>query len=156
MKLETKVTPWLGFNHQAEEAARFYTSIIPDSRILSVTKNPGTEDPLVVQFELGGLPVYALNAGQDWKFTTAFSFSVSCDDQAELDRLWAALSEGGEEVECGWVTDRFGLSWQVVPAALPKYLDPATPERSARVLKAVWSMAKLDIATIEAAYHGND
>ncbi|MGE9296479.1 MAG: VOC family protein, partial [Puniceicoccales bacterium] len=91
MKLETKVTPWLGFNQQAEEAARFYTSIIPDSRIISVTKNPGTNDPLVVQFELGGLPVYALNAGQDWQFTTAFSFSVSCDDQEELDRLWAAL-----------------------------------------------------------------
>jgi len=155
MKLETKVTPWLGFNQQAEEAARFYTSIIPDSQIISVTKNPGTNDPLVVQFELGGLPVYALNAGQDWQFTTAFSFSVSCDDQEELDRLWAALSEGGQEVQCGWVTDKYGLSWQVVPAALPKFLNPATPDRAARVLQAVWSMVKLDIAKLEAAYRGD-
>ncbi|MDP0490429.1 MAG: VOC family protein [Verrucomicrobiota bacterium JB023] len=156
MKLETKVTPWLGFNDQAEEAARYYTSIIPNSRILSITKNPGTDDPLVVQFELGGLPVSALNAGQDWRFTTAFSLSVSCDDQEELDRLWAALSKGGEEVECGWVTDKFGLSWQVVPAALPKFLDPTTPEKAARVLQAVWTMKKLDIAKLEAAYRGDE
>lgn len=155
MQITTKVTPWLGFKDQAEEAARFYTSIIPNSRIHSVTKNPGTGEPLVVQFELGGLPVSALNAGQDWKFTTAFSFSVACDDQAELDRLWSALSEGGAEMECGWVTDKFGLSWQIVPAVLPRYLDPATPERAARVLQAVWSMTKLDIAALEAAYSDN-
>jgi len=156
MKLTSKVTPWLGFNNQAEEAARFYTSIIPDSRIHSVTYKPGTEAPLVVQFQLGGLPVYALNTGQDWKFTTAFSFSVSCDDQEELDRLWEELSKDGEEMECGWVTDKYGLSWQVVPAALPKYLDPATPERAARVLNAVWSMVKIDIETLDAAYAGNE
>lgn len=152
MKLETKVTPWLGFNNQAEEAARFYTSIIPDSKIHSITKNPGTDNPLVVAFELAGLPVYALNAGQDWEFTTAFSFSVSCEDQEELDQIWAALSEEGQEVQCGWVTDKYGLSWQVVPAKLPTYLDPSTPDRAARVLQAVWGMVKLDIATLEAAY----
>ncbi|MDQ8184016.1 VOC family protein [Pelagicoccus sp. SDUM812002] len=156
MKLETKVTPWLGFNNKAEEAARFYTSIIPHSSIHSITKKPGTSDALVVKFELGGLPVYALNSGQDWKFSTAFSFSVGCDDQEELDHLWAALSEGGQEFECGWVTDKFGLSWQIVPARLSTYLDPSTPERATRVLHAVWGMVKLDIASLEAAYSENE
>lgn len=154
MKLKTKVTPWLGFNRQAEEAATFYTSLIPDSRILRVTRNPADDAVLVVAFELGGLPVYALNAGQDWPFTTAFSFSVGCDTQEEIDRLWAGLTEEGKEVQCGWLTDKYGLSWQIVPSQINEWIDGADPERSSRVLNAVWSMVKLDLPTLQAAYEG--
>lgn len=156
MKLNTKVTPWIGFESQAEEAAAFYTSLIPDSRILSTTKNPDDGKVLVVEFELGGLPVFALNSGQPWKHTEAFSLSVACDNQEELDRIWDALADGGEEVQCSWVVDRFGVHWQVVPAQLAGWITSSDTERVGRVLHAVWSMVKLDIATLQAAWDGDE
>ena len=154
MKLRTRVTPWLGFNGQAEEAANYYTSLIPDSAVLNTTRNPADGKVLVVEFELGGLPVFALNAGPDWKFTEAFSFSVACDTQAELDRLWDALCDGGKEVQCGWLVDRYGLSWQVVPSQITEWISSSDPERASRVLNAVWGMVKLDIPTLQAAFDG--
>ncbi|MDQ8201398.1 VOC family protein [Pelagicoccus sp. SDUM812003] len=156
MKLNTKVTPWLGFKNQAEEAAAFYTSLIPDSRVGKVRRNPANDEVLFVEFVLGGIPVCALNVGQDWEFTTAFSWSVACDTQEELDRIWNALCEGGKEVQCGWLEDRYGLSWQIVPAQLGQWMDDPDGERTSRVLNAVWSMVKLDIPTLQAAYEGRE
>jgi predicted 3-demethylubiquinone-9 3-methyltransferase (glyoxalase superfamily) len=154
MRIQTKVTPWLGFASQAEEAAKLYTSIIPDSRIVKVIRNPGDGSVLVVEFELGGLPVFSVNSGQEWKFSESFSFSVACDTQAELDRIWTALSTGGREVQCGWLVDRFGVSWQVVPSQIGAWLSDPDTEKSGRMFGAVMGMVKLDIAALKAAYEG--
>lgn len=154
MKLKSRVTPWLGFNDQAEEAAAFYTSLIPNSRITNINRNPNSGEVMVVEFELDGMPVCALNVGQDWNFTTAFSWSVSCETQEEIDRLWNALCDGGREIQCGWLEDRYGLSWQIVPAQLGEMMDSSNPERSARVFEALLGMVKLDMPTLQAAYKG--
>src|SRR5215472_8675652 len=126
-----KVTPFLWFDDQAEEAARFYVSLFPNSRIGNISRygdaGPGKAGSVMtVSFELDGLPVTALNGGPNYKFTEAVSFSVSCDDQAEVDHYWSALAgDGGQEGPCGWLKDRWGLSWQIVPNALPELLgDP--------------------------------
>ena len=152
MKLNTKVTPWLGYNSQAEEAAAFYVATIPESRHIRTVRNPASDAAMVVEFELGGLPIYALNAGQDWGFSPSFSLSVSCDSQDEIDRLWSALSEGGQEFQCGWLADRFGLSWQIVPARLSEWMRGAEPERAGRVMAALCAMTKLDVAALQTAY----
>ncbi|MCB1121152.1 MAG: VOC family protein [Verrucomicrobiae bacterium] len=156
MKIKTKVTPWLGFSGQAEEAANFYISLIPDSAIGKITRNPADGKVMVVEFTLGGLPVFALNGGPDWKFTEAFSFSVACDTQEELDRLWSALTDGGKEVQCGWLVDKYGLHWQIVPSQIMDWINPSDPERAMRVLNAVWSMVKLDIPTLQTAFEGKE
>lgn len=156
MSMQCKVTPWLGFNDQAEEAATFYTSLLPNSRIERISRNPADGYALVVEFVLGGLPVRALNARRDWQFTEAFSFSVACETQEEIDRLWDALTAGGREIQCGWLVDRFGVHWQIVPSQVCNWLSDPDPAKVARVLDPLTAMKKLNIAAMQAAYEGRD
>jgi predicted 3-demethylubiquinone-9 3-methyltransferase (glyoxalase superfamily) len=148
------ITPFLWFDNQAEEAAKFYTSIFKNSRIKQVTRYPeGTPGPagsvMVVSFELNGQEFTALNGGPMFQFTEAISLVVKCEDQKEIDYYWEKLTEGGKEVQCGWLKDKFGLSWQVVPASMGKLMS--SPEKSARVMAEVMKMVKLDLATMEKA-----
>ena len=157
----TSITPCLWFDGTAEEAASFYTSIFPDSRIDRVNRsaadNPSTKEGAVitVDFTLGGRPFIGLNGGPDFTFSEAISFSIDCKDQAEVDRYWAALTaNGGEPSQCGWLKDRFGVSWQVVPRRLTELL--ASPDRDAarRTMEAMLTMGKLDVVRLEAAAAG--
>jgi predicted 3-demethylubiquinone-9 3-methyltransferase (glyoxalase superfamily) len=157
----SKITPCLWFDGNAEEAAQFYISIFPDSRIDDVHRaaadNPSSvEDAvLTVDFTLAGASFMGLNGGPDFRFTEAISFSIDCEDQAEVDRYWIALQAGGgEESMCGWLKDRFGVSWQVVPRQLPEMLD--SPDRAAakRAMEAMLEMRKLDIAKLREAFEG--
>jgi predicted 3-demethylubiquinone-9 3-methyltransferase (glyoxalase superfamily) len=146
----------LWFDTEGEEAATFYTSLIPNSRIVDVT-HYGSAGPrpegmvMTVTFELNGQRFVALNGGPEYAFTPAVSFQVMCDSQEEIDRYWDALSDGGEPGPCGWLQDRFGLSWQIVPTALPRLLSTADAERSQRVMKAMLEMSKLEIEPLERA-----
>jgi predicted 3-demethylubiquinone-9 3-methyltransferase (glyoxalase superfamily) len=151
-----KITPWLWFDTQAEEAANFYTSVFPNSKVGEITRyGPAGPRPegmvMTVSFELDGQEVVGLNGGPEFTFTEAFSFQVRCEDQAEVDRYWSALSEGGEEGPCGWLKDRFGLSWQIVPTALFRLLDDPDRERSQRVMEAMLKMQKIEIDELEQA-----
>jgi predicted 3-demethylubiquinone-9 3-methyltransferase (glyoxalase superfamily) len=157
----SKISPCLWFNGQAEEAARFYVSLLPDSRIDYVQKNvidtPGIKEGgvLIVGFTLAGQTYQALNGNTHHaEFTHAISLSVDCRDQAEIDRLWDALTDGGEEVACSWLKDRYGVSWQIVPSVMPKFLADPDREKAARVMRAMMGMVKLDIAALQAAYDG--
>src|SRR3990172_12412639 len=137
-----KITPFLWFDHQAEEAMNFYISIFKNSKILSVTPGPnGTV--MSVSFELEGQEFMALNAGPQFKFTEAISFFVDCKTQAEVDELWAKLSEGGEEGRCGWVKDKYGLSWQIIPSALGELMGDKDIVKAKRVLEAMLQMNKI-------------
>lgn len=152
-----KITPFLWFDTQAGEAADFYVSVFPNSRILATTrysdKGPGPEGSIMtVVFELDGQEFTALNGGPVFRFNEAVSFVVNCETQEEIDSMWQKLTDGGKEVECGWLTDRYGLSWQVVPVALRQMLTDPDPTRSQRVMEAIMTMKKLDLATLEAAY----
>ena len=143
-----KVTPFLWFDSHAEEAAAFYTSLFPDSAVTKVTPGP-TGAALTVEFTLGGVPFVALNGGPHFKLTEAFSLSIDCETQAEVDDLWAKLSAGGEPGRCGWLKDRYGLSWQVVPGQVSRWLtDPAT---AGPVMQALMGMSKPDLAALRAA-----
>lgn len=149
-----RTSPCLWFDRQAEEAANFYVSVFPNARIKTITHyGEGAPLPagtvLTVSFELDGQDYLALNGGPIFQFSPAISLMVHCQDQAELDHFWHQLSEGGQTGQCGWLTDRFGLSWQVVPASLPHLM--ADPARAQRVIKVVMGMTKLDIAVLEAA-----
>jgi predicted 3-demethylubiquinone-9 3-methyltransferase (glyoxalase superfamily) len=144
-----KVTPFLWFDHQAEEAVGFYTSIFNNSKIETLTRygeaGPGPKGSVMtIAFELGGQKFTALNGGPHFKFTEAISFVVNCENQQEVDDMWAKLSDGGQEVECGWVKDKYGLSWQIVPIALIEMMQDADAERKERVMKA---MLKMKIST---------
>ena len=157
---DDKITSCLWFDTEGEEAAQFYCSLFPNSRIVGVS-HYGEAGPrpagtvLTVDFELDGRPYVALNGGPEFPFTEAVSFQISCVDQDEVDRFWKALTaDGGEEGPCGWVKDRFGLSWQVVPTALPELLSDPDPERANRAMAAMLQMKKLDIATLRAAADG--
>ena len=154
----SKVTPCLWFASEAEEAANFYVSLLPDSRIETVQRNnvdsPGGKagTVLVIEFVLGGQRFMALNGGMRMDYTHAVSFKIDCADQAEVDRLWdALLSGGGEPSRCGWLKDRYGLSWQIVPTALPKYLGGPDRAGAARAMQAMLKMVKLDIETLKRA-----
>ena len=154
----SKVTPCLWFDGQAEEAAAFYTSIFPDSRIDQVNRAPGDTPSgpegsvLTVDFTIAGEPFIALNGGPDFTFNEAISFSIDCEDQAEVDRYWEALVEGGGEYSvCGWLKDRFGVSWQVVPKILPELMNGPDRARAKRALDAMLKMTKLDVAKIREA-----
>ena len=156
-----KISPCLWFDANAEEAARFYTAIFPESRIDSIDRSPGEtpsgpkDSVLTVNFTLAGRSYIGLNGGPDFKFNEAISLSIDCDDQAEVDRYWTALlADGGEESVCGWLRDRFGLSWQVIPRRLPEMLKSADRAAAARALEAMLKMVKIDVATLERAYAG--
>jgi predicted 3-demethylubiquinone-9 3-methyltransferase (glyoxalase superfamily) len=154
-----KIVPCLWFNTEAEAAARFYTSIFKNSRILETTHygedGPGPKGSvLTVRFLLDGEEFLALNGGPEFKFNEAVSFVVNCDTQQEIDRFWQHLSEGGQQVECGWLKDKFGLSWQVVPTILPELLADQDAAKRDRVMKAILQMKKLDIAALEHAAQG--
>lgn len=157
MKMQ-KISPFLWFDNQAEEAVRFYTSIFPNSAIRATSyygdAGPGPKGSVMTMaFELDGQPFAALNGGPHFKFTEAISFVVNCDTQDEVDRCWEKLLEGGgQEVQCGWLKDRFGLSWQIVPTALIEMLRDPDPERTKRVMQAMFPMKKLDIAGLKRAY----
>jgi len=154
-----KITPFLWFDHQAEEAMNFYTSIFKNSKKLTVTRygdaGPGPNGSVMTAvFELNGQQFIALNGGPNFKFTEAISFVINCDTQEEIDYYWNKLLEGGKEQNCGWLKDKYGLSWQVVPANLGKLFDATDAARSQRVMKAMLKMMKFDIATLEKAYAG--
>jgi predicted 3-demethylubiquinone-9 3-methyltransferase (glyoxalase superfamily) len=149
------------FNGQAEEAANFYVSLVPDSRIDNVWRSPsdtpsGPEGSvLTVEFTLAGTKYLALNMGSENPFTQSISFQIFCQDQAEVDRLWAALTaNGGEEVACSWLTDRYGLSWQIVPNRLEELIKDPDPARAKRAMQAMMTMVKIDIAALERAVDG--
>jgi predicted 3-demethylubiquinone-9 3-methyltransferase (glyoxalase superfamily) len=156
----TKIVPHLWFVDQAVEAAHFYVSLFPDSRVDAVTPIPadtpsGPEGSVpVVEFTLAGQPFMAISAGPLDPFNHAISFMVNCDDQAEIDRLWDALATGGEIEMCGWLKDRYGLSWQIVPTEFADMMRDPDRARARRVTQAMLKMKKLDIAELRAAYHG--
>ena len=152
-----KITACLWFDDQAEEAVRFYTSLFKNSKIGEVTHyGEGAPRPkgsvLTVRFHLNGQEFLALNGGPVFKFTEAVSFIVNCPTQKEVDRLWDKLSQGGEKVQCGWLKDKYGLSWQIVPTVLSKMLSDPDPARAEKVLQAVLKMKKLDITGLKKAY----
>ncbi len=146
------VTPFLWFDNQSLEAAEFYVSIFPNSKVSSAYEPD--EKVVVVSFELDGQKVLALNGGPHFKLTEAFSFSVDCKDQAEVNYYWSKLSEGGEEVQCGWLKDKFGLSWQIVPRRFVELMGDPDPAKVKRVFDAMMTMVKLDIAMLEKAAEG--
>ena len=150
-----KITPFLWFDTQAEEAALLYTSIFKNSRINDVSRNGPDGAAFVVSFELDGQAVTALNGGPLFPFTEAFSFSVDCEDQAEVDYYWERLlAGGGQESQCGWLKDKFGLSWQIVPKPLGELTSGPDPDKARRVIAAMLKMVKLDLAELRWAYHG--
>ena len=155
-----KISPFLWYDTQAEEAANLYTSIFPNSKILAIARygdaGPGPKGSVMtVQFQLDGQEVIALNGGPIYKFTEAFSLSVDCKTQEEVDRYWTKLTaEGGQEGPCGWLKDKFGLSWQVIPTALQRYLGDPDRTRANRVMQAMMKMRKIVIADLDRAYAG--
>ena len=151
-----KINPCLWFDTQAEDAARFYTSVFPNSKLGRVLRFPeGGPRPagmvLTVEFELEGQPFVALNGGPEYRHSPAVSFCVECADQAEIDYYWDKLTAGGKPVMCGWLEDRYGVSWQVVPKGMDEYFSDKDPKRAERMMKAIHTMVKLDIAALEAA-----
>jgi len=155
-----KITPFLWFDNQAEAAAQFYTSIFKNSKILHVSRygdaGPGPKGSvMVVNFQLAGQEFTALNGGPLFKFSEAFSFVVNCENQKEIDEYWSKLtSGGGQESQCGWLKDKFGFSWQIVPTALGKLMGDKDPAKANRVMQSLLQMRKLDIAILEAAAAG--
>jgi predicted 3-demethylubiquinone-9 3-methyltransferase (glyoxalase superfamily) len=154
-----KITPFLWFDSQAEDAARFYTSIFPNSKILKllryVAAGPGPAGSVMTaEFELEGQRFVGLNGGPHFKFTEAVSFVVNCETQEEVDFYWEKLAAGGRPDRCGWLKDKFGLSWQIVPTALFRVLSDPDPQRSQRAMKAMLSMQKLDIRALQQAAEG--
>jgi predicted 3-demethylubiquinone-9 3-methyltransferase (glyoxalase superfamily) len=154
--MSQKVTPFLWYTDQAEEAAKFYTSIFKNSKISSITRygegGPGPKGSVMtVAFQLEGQEFVALNGGPIFKFTPAVSFVIHCETQEEVDSFWEKLSAGGKADRCGWLTDKFGLSWQVVPKALVELLSDPDPAKSKRVMEAMLQMTKIDIPTLKKA-----
>ena len=151
-----KITSFLWFDTQAEEAARFYASVFKNSRIVRMSRygdaGPGPKGSVMtVDFELDGQPFTALNAGPQFKFTEAISFTVHCKTQDEVDEYWTKLSAGGAESDCGWLKDKYGLSWQITPTILIELLNDPDPQKSKRVMEAMMTMKKIDIAALEKA-----
>jgi predicted 3-demethylubiquinone-9 3-methyltransferase (glyoxalase superfamily) len=160
MPAQQKITPFLWYDGDAEEAVDHYVSIFREAKVLSVVRcgdvGPGPKGSvLTIQFQLEGQQFVALNGGPQFRFTEAISLMVNCTTQAEIDALWSKLSDGGEESQCGWLKDRYGLSWQITPAKLLDMLRDPDPARAARVMQAMLPMRKLDLARLEAAYRGD-
>ena len=157
-KISPKITPFLWFDTQAEKAANFYVSIFKNSKVTAITRygdsGPGNKGSVMtVAFTLDGQQFTALNAGPQFPFTEAVSFVVNCETQNEIDYFWEKLSAGGKKVECGWLKDKFGLSWQIVPTEFFEMISNATPQQSNRVMQALMQMEKLDLAKLEQAYN---
>ena len=155
------ITPFLWFDGNAEEAATFYVSLLPDSRVGTVSRSPADNPStpagavLLVDFTLAGQNFTGLNGGPQFKFTEAISFVIDCEDQAEVDRLWEALiANGGSPSQCGWLKDRFGMSWQIVPRQLGEMLGDPDPEKSRRAMEAMLEMTKIDVAALRRAFEG--
>ena len=154
-----KITPFLWFDNQAEEAMNFYVSIFKNSKVVKVTRcgdaGPGPKGSVMsATFQLEGQDFFALNGGPHFTFTPAISLFVNCETQAEVDELWQKLSDGGKEERCGWLKDRFGLSWQIIPSALGKLMNDPDPQKARRVMMAMLQMGKIDIAGLQRAYDG--
>ena len=152
-----KIVPFLWFDNQAEEAANFYVSLFKNSKIISVRRygdaGPGAKGSVMsVTFQLEGREFYALNGGPHFKFTPAISLFVNCETQQEVDELWDKLSTGGRKDRCGWLTDKFGVTWQIIPKALGQMLGDPDPAKSARVMKAMLQMDKIDVTKLKEAY----
>jgi predicted 3-demethylubiquinone-9 3-methyltransferase (glyoxalase superfamily) len=159
MSSPQKITPFLWFDNNAEAAMNHYVSIFQNSKILSITRNgkggPGPEGSVLVgSFELDGVQFNALNGGPMFKFNEAISMVVSCDSQEEVDHLWARLCEGGSPSQCGWLKDKFGLSWQIVPRVFFQLIQDPDPAKSQRVMQAMMQMTKFDIAALQRAHRG--
>ena len=158
--MDQKITPFLWFDGNAEDAINFYTSIFKDSKLVNVSRygegGPGPKGSLMTAtFQLNGQEFMALNGGPMFKFTEAISFFVKCNTQAEIDEFWDKLSEGGEKSRCGWLKDKFGLSWQIVPPILGQLLNDKDPEKAKRVMMAMLKMSKIEIQKLKDAYEGN-
>lgn len=154
-----KITTHLWFDDQALEAAEFYTSVFKNSTVMDVSRyGEGAPLPagtvLTVTFELDGQRFIALNGGPEFTFTEAISLYVECEDQAEVDYFWDRLVDGGEPSQCGWLKDRYGLSWQVIPKALPKLFNDPDPSKAQRVMQTMFTMTKIDVAALERAHRG--
>ena len=154
-----KITPHLWFDGNAEEAVNFYVSIFENSRILNMSRygdaGPGPKGSVMaIGFELQGQPFAAVNGGPMFKFNEAISFLIWCDNQKEIDRLWSKLLPGGQEQACGWLKDKYGLSWQVNYARIPEMMSDSDPARANRVVKAMMQMVKVDVQKLEDAYNG--
>jgi len=147
-----KITPFLWFNGQAEEAANYYVSILKNGRVLSVDHVGG--NVLLVNFEVEGQRFMALNAGPEFKFTEAISLFVNCESQEEVDELWEKLSAGGQKSRCGWLKDKFGLSWQIIPTALGELMSDSDPQKAQAVMQAMLKMDKIVVADLEKAHAG--
>ena len=159
-EMQKKITTFLTYDHQAEEAITFYTSIFENSKVLSTTRygeaGPGPKGTLMsATFELAGQEFMALNGGSSFTFAQGISLFVDCETQREVDELWEKLSEGGDKGPCGWLTDKFGVSWQIVPRALGEMLNDTHPQRSQRVMKAMLQMSKIEIEGLRRAYEGS-
>jgi predicted 3-demethylubiquinone-9 3-methyltransferase (glyoxalase superfamily) len=154
-----KITPFLWFDQQAEEAANYYVSIFKNSKVVSISRY-GEDAPRpagtaqIVMFQIDGQEYMALNGGPEFKFTEAISLFVNCESQEEVDLYWEKLAAGGEKGQCGWLKDRFGLSWQIVPSALGELMGDPDPEISRRVMEAMLRMSKIDIDSLKKAYRG--
>jgi len=160
MYVKQKITPYLWFNDNAEAAASFYVSIFKNSKILSVARygeaGPGPKGTVMsITFQLEGQDFMALNGGPQFKFTEALSLFVNCTSQGEVDDLWAKLSAGGQAGPCGWLKDKFGLSWQIIPGVLGEMLEDKDPQKSKRVMEAMLKMSKIDIKRLTQAYEGS-
>ena len=154
MEIQQRITPFLSFPSQAGEAADYYVSVFPDAQILQSQRSPDGSI-LLVEFTLMGMKFVTLNTGQDWKFTEATSFAVSCDTQADIDHLWNHLvGDGGRELACSWLQDQFGVFWQIVPAKLSEWFASGESEKIGRMMNAMMQMIKLDIAKLQSAFDG--
>ena len=154
-----KISPFLWYNDNAEEAVNFYTSIFRNSKILAVARygeaGPGPKGSVMtINFQIEGHEFIALNGGPHFKFNEAISFSVDCENQEEVDELWEKLSQGGQKSQCGWLKDKYGLSWQINPRILGEMLSDKDPEKAKRVMEAMLQMEKIDIKTLRQAYDG--
>jgi predicted 3-demethylubiquinone-9 3-methyltransferase (glyoxalase superfamily) len=153
------ITPFLWFNDNAEEAANFYVSVFKDGKINSIARygdaGPGPKGSVMtIAFEIQGTEFVGLNGGPHYSFNPAVSFVVKCETKEEVDHYWDSLVEGGKPIQCGWLVDKFGLSWQITPTILPKYLQDPDPAKAKRVMEAMMKMVKLDIPELERAYQG--
>lgn len=155
-----KITTFLWFDKEAEEAAKFYCSLFKDAKILEIARygdaGPGPKSSvMVVKFQLAGQEFLAMNGGPGHPFTDAISLTINCETQAEVDHYWNALSKGGQEIACGWLKDKYGLAWQVTPVILVQYMQDKDPAKAKRVMEAMMKMVKLDITAIQQAYDGD-